>query len=40
MYGKNVHIVYHKEANFNHAIKISVNFGTETARSLLNHKWY
>ena len=38
MYGKNIHIIYHNELYFYHALKLSVNLGTKTAQSLLNHK--
>ena len=34
----NVHIFYHSETNFDHFLKISINFGTYSAQSLLNHK--
>ena len=40
MYGKNIHSIYHNDVNFYYVIKISVKFGTYTAQSLLNHKWY
>ena len=31
MYGKNLHIIYHNEANFYHDKKMSVSFVTQTA---------
>ena len=27
MYGKNIHIIFHYEENFNYVIKMLVNFG-------------
>ena len=40
IYGKNINILYNYDMNFHHAIKIFINFGTYTARTLLNHIWY
>ena len=38
--GKNILTVYHSETSFYQVIKLLINFGTSTARSLLDHIWY
>ena len=38
--GENINFLYNFDKNFYSAIKMSINFGTKIARSLLNHIRY
>ena len=40
MHGKNINFLYSYEINFYHVTIVSINFGTLTAQSLLNHLWH
>lgn len=37
MYGKYSTLLYNNDTNFNHIIKMSVNFGAQITRSFLRH---